>query len=194
MLEQGGGANQVFSAFNRFQLLCANRYGPLSVDDMNRRIEKMWLRRLDVNQLQPWYLGRPVMVVENNARMQLYNGDIGLCLPDDEAGGRLMVFFVRADGKIKKVLPARTPRCQTCYAMTIHKSQGSEFDEVLMVLPEQMNPVLSRELLYTGVTRAKKSVYVLAEEAVFKEAVKRRVNRVGGLAWKLIQRRRSMNQ
>jgi exodeoxyribonuclease V alpha subunit len=175
----------VFSAFNRFQLLCANRFGALSVDDMNRRIEQQGLRRLGINQMQTWYPGRAVMVVENNARMQLFNGDIGLCLPDSEAGGRLMVFFVRPDGSVKKVMPARLPQCQTCYAMTIHKSQGSEFDEVLIVLPEQINPVLSRELLYTGVTRAKREVYVCADEGIFKETVKRRVNRVGGLAWKL---------
>ncbi len=185
LLEQAADMSTVFSAFNRFQILCANRFGPLSVDDMNRRIEKRWLQRLGVNQLQPWYPGRPVMVVENNARMQLFNGDIGLCLPDHEGDGRLMVFFIRPDGSVKKVMPARLPQCQTCYAMTIHKSQGSEFDEVLMVLPEQMNSVLSRELLYTGITRAKSSVYLWADERVFKEAVKRRVNRVGGLAWKL---------
>ncbi len=191
LVEQEAETVEIFSAFNRFQLLCANRFGPLSVDDMNRRLEQRWLQKLGVHQSQPWYPGRPVMVVENNARMQLFNGDIGLCLPDREAGGRLMVFFMRSDGAIKKVMPGRLPKCQTCYAMTVHKSQGSEFEEVMIVLPEQMNPVLSRELLYTGITRAKAAVYLLAEEGVFKQAVKRRVNRDGGLAWRLM---RQLNQ
>ncbi len=189
LVRRGGDISEIFSAFNQFQVLCANRFGPLSVDDLNRRIEKRWFRQAGINQAQSWYLGRPVMVVENNARMQLFNGDIGLCLPDES--GRLMVFFIRADGKVKKVLHGRLPRCQTCYAMTIHKSQGSEFNEVLIVLPEQVNAVLSRELLYTGITRAKDAVYLHAEEAVFKQTVKRRVERLGGLAWKL---KRRLNQ
>lgn len=185
LVKRGGDVGEILQAFNRFQVLCANRYGPLSVQDMNYRIEKTWHREGAIDLRRQWYAGRPVMVVENNARMQLFNGDIGLCLPDDE--GQLMIFFVRADGRLHRVLPGRMPQCQTCYAMTIHKSQGSEFAEVLMVLPDEMNPVLSKELLYTAVTRAKQAAYVLATEDVFEAAVKRKMQRVGGLSWKIRQ-------
>ncbi|WP_198243859.1 exodeoxyribonuclease V subunit alpha [methane-oxidizing endosymbiont of Gigantopelta aegis] len=185
LVKQDADASEILQAFNRFQVLCANRYGPLSVQDMNSRIEKTWHREGVIDLRRQWYAGRPVMVVENNARMQLFNGDIGLCLLDDD--GQLMVFFVRADGRIQHVLPARMPLCQTCYAMTIHKSQGSEFEEVLVVLPDEMNPVLSKELLYTAVTRAKQTVHVLATETVFNAAVQRKMQRLGGLSWKIRQ-------
>jgi exodeoxyribonuclease V alpha subunit len=121
------------------------------------------------------------MVTENNPALQLYNGDIGICLADKEQNNQLMVFFQRADGRIKKYLPARLPLCETVFAMTIHKSQGSEFDEVLIVLPETINPILTKELLYTAITRAKKSVKLVANEAVFKQTVGQKIVRVTGL-------------
>jgi exodeoxyribonuclease V alpha subunit len=92
-----------------------------------------------------------------------------------------MVFFQRADGSEKKYLPSRIPDCETVFAMTIHKSQGSEFEEVLIALPDVVNPVLTKELLYTAVTRAKKTIRVVAGETVFKMAVRQKVTRVTGL-------------
>jgi exodeoxyribonuclease V alpha subunit len=91
------------------------------------------------------------------------------------------VFFQRADGSVKKYLPGRLPHCETVYAMTIHKSQGSEFDEVLIILPEAINPVLTKELLYTAITRAKKTVKLVVDEAVFACTVRQKVKRVTGL-------------
>jgi exodeoxyribonuclease V alpha subunit len=125
------------------------------------------------------------MITQNDAALQLYNGDIGLCLKDAEQSGKLMVFFQRPDGSIKKCLPARLPHCETVYAMTIHKSQGSEFDEILIALPDQHNPVLTKELLYTAITRARKSVKILADQKVFNDTVLRKIERFGGLAQKL---------
>ena len=95
------------------------------------------------------------MITQNNAALNLYNGDIGICLSDCQFDGKLMVFFPGSDGDIKKFLPTRLPHCETVFAMTIHKSQGSEFNEILITLPPTTNPVLSKELLYTAITRAR---------------------------------------
>lgn len=185
LLKTGADFQTIVSAFNRFQVLCAIRLGDRSVADINVRVE----RKLAANRLlQPtgtWYAGRPVLVTQNDAALHLYNGDIGLCLPDPEQDGRLMVFFQRPDGSVKKYPPVRVPSCQTVFAMTIHKSQGSEFDEVLIVLPERHNPVLTKELLYTGITRARKTVRVSADATVFAETVRHKIQRFGGLAAKL---------
>jgi len=181
-IKAGAAVDAIFRAFNRFQVLCANRQGGRSVADINYRVEQALQAQHRIQLSGAWYVGRPVMVLQNNPALQLYNGDIGLCLKDEL--GKLMVFFQRPDGSIKKYLPARLPQCETVFAMTIHKSQGSEFEEVLLVLPEQLNPVLTKELLYTGITRAKKVVRLLTEEAVFLQAVKQKVSRVTGLVEK----------
>jgi len=176
--------NEIFSAFNRFQVLCANRNGPLSVADINFRVEKKLQTQNLIRMGQSWYVGRPVMMTENNPAMKLYNGDVGLCLYDPEQQ-RLLVFFMRPDGSFKTVLPGRLTKCQTVYAMTIHKSQGSEYDEVLVVLPDKISPLLTRELLYTAITRAKSKVRIVAGEKLFKHAVRQKVARLSGLVAKL---------
>jgi len=172
---------RIFQAFNRFQVLCSNRQGKNSVADINDRVEQKLAeqKRIDLSGL--WYPGRPVMVTQNNPALHLYNGDIGICMPDSFSAGKLMVFFQRADGSVKKYLPARVPHCETVFAMTIHKSQGSEFEEVLIALPETINPVLTKELLYTAITRAKKTIKLVAGEAVFTATVRQKIERVTGL-------------
>ncbi len=185
LIEQGADFKSVYAAFNQFQVLCSNRNGPQSVNDINVRVEHCLQAQNKIQPTGAWYVGRPVMVTENNISMQLYNGDIGLCLPDPQCRERLMVFFLRPDGGIKKVLPGRLPQCESVYAMTIHKSQGSEFDSVLVVLAEQMNPVLTKELLYTAITRARLSINIVAAQEVFIESVRQKVSRDSGLADKL---------
>ncbi|MBE0436205.1 MAG: exodeoxyribonuclease V subunit alpha, partial [Methylomicrobium sp.] len=184
-IENSNDIEQIFKVFKRFQVLCANRAGKNSVADINSRVERRLASTGHINPIGTWYHGRPVMITQNDAALQLYNGDIGLCLKDVEQGGKLMVFFQRPDGSIKKCLPARLPHCETVYAMTIHKSQGSEFDEIFIALPDQHNPVLTKELLYTAITRARKSVKILADQKVFNETVLRKIERFGGLAQKL---------
>ncbi|WP_305909325.1 exodeoxyribonuclease V subunit alpha [Methylomarinum sp. Ch1-1] len=185
LIAEGADFKRVLAEFSRFQALCSNRNGPRSVSDINHRVEQRLAEQGDIQPHGRWYVGRPVMVSENNAAMQLYNGDIGLCLADAESG-QLRVYFLRPDGGVKTVLPGRLPRCETVYAMTIHKSQGSEFDQVLLVLAEQLNPVLTKELLYTGITRARSLVRVMASKSVFIEAVEQKVMRDSGLTAKLM--------
>ncbi len=184
LIKQGAELNEIFSAFNRFQVLCANRNGPLSVADINFRVEKKLQAQNLIHMGQAWYVGRPVMMTENNPAMKLYNGDVGLCLYDP-GQQRLLVFFMRPDGSFKTVLPGRLTKCQTVYAMTIHKSQGSEYDEVLVVLPDKISPLLTRELLYTAITRAKSKVRIVVGEKLFKHAVRQEVARLSGLVAKL---------
>ncbi|MDO9046482.1 MAG: exodeoxyribonuclease V subunit alpha [Methylobacter sp.] len=172
---------QIFQAFSRFQVLCSNRQGKNSVADINYRVEQKLAEQKRINLSGLWYPGRPVMVTQNNPALHLYNGDIGICMQDSFSSGKLMVFFQRADGSVKKYLPARVPHCETVFAMTIHKSQGSEFEEVLIVLPEAINPVLTKELLYTAITRAKKIIKLVAGEAVFTATVRQKIERVTGL-------------
>jgi exodeoxyribonuclease V alpha subunit len=181
LLEAGAGFDAIYSAFSRFQVLCSNRVGKNSVADINRQVEQKLSELKWILNTSLWYSGRPVMVTQNNPSLHLFNGDIGLCMPDSDQNGKLMVFFQRADGSVKKYLPGRVPDCETVFAMTIHKSQGSEFDEVLIALPDAVNPVLTKELLYTAITRAKSRIRLVASEAVFKAAVRQSVERTTGL-------------
>lgn len=176
----------IFQTYSQFQVLCANRHGPTGVSDINRRVEQRLLQQ-QVIKSGDWYAGRPVMVTQNDPALQLFNGDIGLCLPERQENGRLMVYFLRPDGSVRAYLPARLPHCETVYAMSIHKSQGSEFSEVLILLPQTVNPVLTKELLYTAITRAKSRVFLATEEQVFKHTVMQQVTRAGGLAQKLME-------
>ncbi|NOQ36462.1 MAG: exodeoxyribonuclease V subunit alpha [Methylococcaceae bacterium] len=178
-IQQHADFETVFAAFNEFQVLCSNRNGHNGINEINHLVEK----KLGLSG--HWYNGRPIMITENNAATQLYNGDIGLCLADDTQRGKLMVCFLSPDGTVKKILPSRLPACETVFAMTIHKSQGSEFTEVLIALPDTMNPVLTKELIYTGITRAKKTVKIVAEQMVFINSVKQKVERYGGLVAKM---------
>ncbi|MGZ8225229.1 MAG: exodeoxyribonuclease V subunit alpha [Methylococcaceae bacterium] len=181
LLKTGANFPEIYQAFNRFQVLCSNRQGKMSVADINYWVEQKLVEQKHIVLSGLWYIGRPVMVTQNNAALHVYNGDIGICLNDKDQGGKLMVFFQRPDGNVKKYLPARLPHCETVFAMTIHKSQGSEFDEVLIVLPEAMNPVLTKELLYTAITRAKKTVKLVADEAIFVQTIEQKVARITGL-------------
>lgn len=181
LIESGAQFDEIYRAFNRFQVLCSNRYGLNSVAEINRQVEQKLSAQKLIHLTGLWYSGRPVMVTQNDPSLRLYNGDIGLCVPDKDLNGKLMVFFQRADGSEKKYLPSRVPSCETVFAMTIHKSQGSEFEEVLIALPDIVNPVLTKELLYTAITRAKKTIRVVANETVFKMAVRQKVTRVTGL-------------
>jgi len=126
-----------------------------------------------------WYAGRPVMITRNDYNLRLFNGDIGVALPDVD--GALKVYFRDDEQGIRAVSPLRLPEHETVYAMTVHKSQGSEFENVLLILPDRDSPVLTRELVYTGITRSSGTVRLWLREAIFKLAVNRRVERTSGL-------------
>ncbi|EPR4993927.1 exodeoxyribonuclease V subunit alpha [Vibrio navarrensis] len=180
-------AKVVLALFNQCRLLCALREGDFGVSGLNQRIEKaLAARKLIRTQDELWYHGRPVMVTRNDHALGLYNGDIGICMRDESEGeARLKVFFELPDGSMKAILPSRVPEHETAYAMTIHKSQGSEFDFTLMVLPAEFSPILTRELIYTGITRAKKKLALYADGQVLKRAIRVRTQRASGLVERL---------
>lgn len=172
---------QVFEAFNRFRLLAALRKGPFGVEALNRLCEAVLHARGWIDLRQTWYCGRPVMVVRNDYNLRLFNGDIGITLTDPAQPERMRVFFLGNDGALRSFAPARLPEHETVYAMTVHKSQGSEFERVLVVTPSENAPVLSRELLYTALTRAKQQALFYGVPEVFAAAVSRRLRRSSGL-------------
>ena len=170
-----------FQCLERFRILCAVREGPYGVIALNRTVEEILRDRGLIASGRPWYRGRPVMIARNDYNLRLFNGDVGVALPDPAAGGDLRVFFSSAEGTLRKFHPLLLPEHETVYAMTVHKSQGSEFDRVLLVLPDRETPVLTRELIYTGISRARGRVEIWGEETVFRSAVARRIERTSGL-------------
>lgn len=177
-IKHGAAFEEIYAAFHQFQILCAHREGKNSVSDLNYRLEKALQNEKKINLASNWYVGRPVMITQNNVTLQLYNGDIGLCLHDET--GETKVFFPRPDGNFQGFSPARLPPCETVFAMTIHKSQGSEFNEVCVCLPEYSQTILTKELLYTAITRAKERIKLVTSEKIFNFTVQASVTRVTG--------------
>ncbi|WP_109476388.1 exodeoxyribonuclease V subunit alpha, partial [Paraburkholderia sp. C35] len=153
-------ANDVLAAHGEFQLLCALRRGAWGVEGLNRRVARLLQEEHLIAAAGEWYVGRPVLVTRNDYELGLMNGDIGitLVLPAMGGGWNLRVAFAASDGsqRIKWVLPSRLQAVETVFALTVHKSQGSEFTHAALLLPETMSPVLTRELVYTGSTRARR--------------------------------------
>jgi exodeoxyribonuclease V alpha subunit len=168
-------------SLDRFRILCALREGPFGVAAVNALVERILRRRGLIRPAARWYAGQPVMITRNDYSLRLFNGDVGVVLPDREAGGELRAFFRNPDGALRSLPPARLPEHETVWAATVHKSQGSEFDRVLLVLPDRDAPVLTRELLYTAVTRARERVEICGREEIFAAACSRRIARSSGL-------------
>ena len=121
------------------------------------------------------------MITRNDYNLKLFNGDVGIILPDSESSHEPRAYFPSEEGTIRKFPPLRLPEHETVYAVTVHKSQGSEFNRVLLLLPDGDTPVLTRELIYTGITRAREKVEVWSSEEIFRAAVSRRIERTSGL-------------
>jgi exodeoxyribonuclease V alpha subunit len=179
----GAAPEELFAAYARFRALCARRTGPYGVAALNEAVRERLAARGHAPSAQAtaqgWYAGRPVMITRNDYAQKLYNGDIGIALPDPQEPARMRVAF-EAEGP-RLIAPARLPEHETVYAMTVHKSQGSEADEVLLVLPDAPSPLLTRELLYTAITRARRHVEIWASEAVLQSAIAQPVRRASGL-------------
>jgi exodeoxyribonuclease V alpha subunit len=164
------------------RLLCAHREGPFGVGGWNRQVQRLVEQRTGLQHFDEWYAGRPVLVTANDSGLGLSNGDLGITvrLPD----GRLRV-LVRIGAATRLFAPTRLSGVETVYAMTVHKSQGSEARAVTVVLPPEDSRLLTRELFYTAVTRAREQVTVIGTEAELRAAMGRRVQRASGLAGRL---------
>jgi exodeoxyribonuclease V alpha subunit len=166
---QAGDGPQAIAALGSFRLLCAHRRGPYGVSGWTARIEE-WTGAGGGD----WYVGRPLLVTQNDYWLQLFNGDTGVVIAT--APGEVMAAFERVE-----VSPTRLAAVETVYAMTVHKAQGSQFDTAAVVLPDPSSPILTRELLYTAVTRARRELIVVASEEAIRAAVARPVARASGL-------------
>lgn len=167
----------LFAAFAGFRVLAVLREGSTGVAGLNERLEAHWREHGQIPSAHGWYAGRPIMISGNDYGLRLYNGDIGLTLPTPDG---MRVFFVGEDG-LRSFAPARLPAHQTAWALTVHKSQGSEFDEVVLVLPETATPVLSRALVYTAITRARQRVEIWGSSSVLIDTLAEQRPRLSGL-------------
>lgn len=173
--------------FNEVKVLCASRTGKHGLAEMNQMVEQYLHQKKLIRRTDDFYENRPVLITKNDYSLGLFNGDVGICRKN--SGGEIRVYFEDSESEtgLKEIIPSFMQSFETLYAMTIHKSQGSEFTHVLMLLPEKGNAesLLTRELVYTGVTRARKTVYVIAGFDVFQKAVDTPVERVSGVVGRL---------
>jgi exodeoxyribonuclease V alpha subunit len=188
---QAASPVEAFTLFARSRILCAVRQGPFGVAFINQVAEDTLARKGLVRWRGAWYRGRPVMISRNDYQTRLFNGDIGIAWaepPRVQSGpAPLGVIFPSESGEMRRILPSRLPEHETVYAMTVHKAQGSEFDSILLVLPDQASPVLTREMLYTAVTRARKRVEIWAQRETIEASIEKRVTRHSGLREALSQ-------
>ncbi len=175
---RAGDAAGALDALDRLRILCAHRRGPRGVTGWVPLVER-WLAQ-DVDGYDPtglWYVGQPVLVTQNDHRLGIFNGDIGVAVAAEEG---LAIAF-EGEPQPRLISPTRLEASETVHAMTIHKSQGSQFGDVIVVLPEAMSPILTRELLYTAITRGRRSATVVGTEDAVRAAVDREVQRASGL-------------
>lgn len=164
---------------SRFGLLCVHRRGPLGSEQINHLAEHLMRENGLIPAASEWYAGKPVMATRNDYSLGLRNGDLGITLRDDQGG--LKVFFKKNEEEHLSFYPSRLSYVETAYAITVHKSQGSEFDNVAVFLPGKTSPVSTKELLYTAVTRARNSCTIVGSRQVFRESISQKAARSSGL-------------
>lgn len=169
---------EMLQILGRLKILAAHRRGPWGVATINRRMEQMLQQEGLISPYKKWYEGRPVIINTNDYALGLSNGDLGVCVRS--ADESLTVGFDRDDGMVF-LRPSRLPDHSAAFALTVHKSQGSEFEEIMLVLPEKSSKILSRELLYTALSRARNGVTVMGREEIFKKIIDHKIRRRSGL-------------
>ncbi|WP_299074590.1 exodeoxyribonuclease V subunit alpha [uncultured Paraglaciecola sp.] len=185
-----GDLAQAFNYLEQQQVLCAQKSGCWGVLQLNALIESEMHRQGLIDNSKDFYHGRPIMLSKNDHQLKLFNGDIGIVMADPNNSTLTKVWFVTPEGEYRGLLPSRLPSHDTQYAMTIHKSQGSEFESVYLCLPpittNHQGRGLNRELIYTGLTRAKKQFMLFAEAKALKLSLAQQVARGSGLAGRLL--------
>lgn len=177
--QHGAWVKAILNDYAGFRILCALRQGPWGVTGINRAIEDYLQRQGILQSRSLWYAGRPTLVTRNDPNLGLSNGDIGIALPDPDK--RLRVYFPNSEDAPRAILPSRLNHAESAWAMTVHKAQGSEFAHTVLILPSEDSPVLSRELLYTAITRARKCFTLVAPRERLENAIQRQTRRMSGL-------------
>jgi exodeoxyribonuclease V alpha subunit len=173
-----GTPRQAVKKFNRFGMLAAHRKGPWGIVHLNKLVENILQGQSLIPRYTQWYPGKPVIINANDYTLELFNGDIGVCMPDQNE--KLKVYF-ESEGEVRGIAPGRLPDHNTAFALTVHKSQGSEFDEVMLVLPRTKSKVVSRELIYTAITRARTKITIAGRKKVLQQGVQKKIRRSSGL-------------
>ena len=184
-LRSGDDAAGLIRRFEQHRVLCVVRQGERGVVQLNAELTRRIVQRAGrpLHPGDPWFAGRPIIILQNDYALQLFNGDLGIAMPDDK--GRMLVWFAHADGQMRAVAAARLPAHETAFASTVHKAQGSEFQSVSVILPSRDNPLLTREMLYTAVTRARAQVTLYGDAALLAKAAATSSAREGGLGPRL---------
>ncbi|MDI6911553.1 exodeoxyribonuclease V subunit alpha [Nocardioides sp.] len=177
-------AGRALAELDRYRLLCAHREGPYGVRRWNRLVERWLAEDPEVDLYAEWYVGRPLLVTSNDYALDVYNGESGVVV---RQGQRRRV-FVAGSERLREFAPGRLEAVETMHAMTIHKSQGSQADRVTVLLPDEGSRLLTRELFYTAVTRARQHVRVVGSEAAVRAAVDTLAERATGLRLRLARR------
>lgn len=171
--------SQIIQTFDSYRVLCAVREGAYGVNSINQRLSALLQKELSLAEESAiWYHGRPIMVTKNDYSLDVFNGDIGITLAEEDG---FYVYFPTQDQQHRRIAAARLAYSETALALTIHKSQGSEFSRVAVVLPKEDSAILSRQLLYTGITRAKHLIHLWAMEHLFIKAIEQQTQRAAGL-------------
>ncbi|OCQ22468.1 exodeoxyribonuclease V subunit alpha [Pseudoalteromonas luteoviolacea] len=175
----------IHGLFSEYQLLAAVREGPYGVNELNKRVERQLAQHGLIYPYSRYYAGMPIMITQNDYQLKLFNGDIGIILPSE--GGQLQATFIDEQGFLRVFNPARLPSHELVYVMTIHKSQGSEFNHTAMILPpiQRARQGVNRQLVYTGITRAKNHFELVCQPQVLRLAMKKSVGRSSGLKMRL---------
>ena len=186
---QQGDLHQAFKYLYQQQVLCAQKSGYWGVTQLNALIESELHKQGLIDNSKDFYIGRPVMLSKNDHQLKLFNGDVGIVMPDPNNASLTKVWFVTPEGDLRGLLPSRLPSLETLYAMTIHKSQGSEFESVYLCLPpitaNNQGRGLNRELIYTGLTRAKTYFMLFGESKALSLSLGQQCVRGSGLAGRL---------
>ncbi|MGB0945072.1 MAG: ATP-binding domain-containing protein, partial [Marinomonas sp.] len=175
----------LFEEFANYQILSAVRTGEYGVEQLNQSLQDFFYQRGRMINPLAWYPGKAIIITRNDASLGLFNGDIGICLPDVDDKERMRVWFELPDGSLKAYLPSRLSENEAVFVMTVHKSQGSEFKRVELVLPPYESPVITKELIYTGITRAKSFFSLWATPDSMRAGISTQVARYSGLIDKL---------
>ncbi|QJC37907.1 exodeoxyribonuclease V subunit alpha [Enterobacteriaceae endosymbiont of Donacia bicoloricornis] len=186
-LQKSNNHNDILQKFNCYQIICAIKHGLFGTKMINNIIEKeLFNEKILINNItyHNWYIGRPIIITQNSNFLNLFNGDIGITF-FDKNDKKLKIKFLLANGKYQIISIKNLPPYNIAYAITTHKAQGSEFQKISLVLPNKLYPILTRELIYTAITRAKKKINIYSHKLIFYKAIKLKIKRFSNIKRKI---------